>query len=83
MFGADDLALDGEGFSLGRGNADVFEALGDGVGEGMVYDVVVGTGWGKEVGKLEGVDGGPAGVLFDYVRLVSVCGSGGHLVEVL
>ncbi len=45
----------------------------------MGYSVVVGTGWGEEMGELEGVHGGPAGVLFDYVGLFSVCGSGGHL----
>ena len=79
MFGADDLALDGEEFSLGRGDADVFEAFGGGVGDGMGYGVVVGMGWGEEMGELEGIYGGPAGVLFDYVGLISVCGSGGHL----
>ena len=45
----------------------------------MGYSVVVGTGWGEEMGELEGVDGGPAGVLFDDVGLASVCGTAGHL----
>ena len=80
MLGAEDLALDGEEFSLRRGDADVFEAFGHGVGEGMGYSVVVGTGWGEEMGELEGVDGGPTRVLFDYVGFFSVCCSGGHLV---
>ena len=44
----------------------------------MRDSVIVGMGWGEEVGGLERVDGGPAGVLFDYVGLFSVCGSGGH-----
>ena len=78
MLGAHDLALDGEEFSLGRGDADVFEAFGHGIGKGMGYSVVVGTGWGEEMRELESVDGGPAGILFDYVGLFSVCRSGGH-----
>ena len=45
----------------------------------MGYGVVVRTDRGEEVGELEGVDGGPAGILLNDVGLVSVCGSWGHL----
>ena len=78
MLGAHNLALDGEEFSLGRDDADVFEAFGHGIGKGMGYSVVLGTGWGEEMRALESVDGGLARILFDYIGLFPVCGRGGH-----